>query len=62
MTYTVEYKQVTYYQADVEADSFEEAEAIADQMDGSEFDEQPSDMGWELVSITDENGETEDYE
>lgn len=63
MKYTVKAKMVTYLTAEVEADSFEEAYELADNMDGGEFSEDISGFydpdGWSIYSIEDENGETE---
>ena len=51
MIYTVVYR--SYYSAEVEADSFEEAKEIAEDMDGSAF---YSEDGWDLDMIIDEEG------
>ena len=56
MKYTVIYR--SYYSAEVEANSFEEARDIADEMDGSEFE---AENGWDLDLIIDEEGNKEIY-
>ena len=56
MKYTVIYR--SYYSAEVEANSFDEAAEIADMMDGSEF---YAENGWDLDCIQSEDGETVIY-
>lgn len=56
MTYTILYR--SYYSAEIEASSFDEAKRIADDMDGGQFEQLD---GWELDMIRCENGEEEWY-
>lgn len=61
MKFTVYYSSIQWYSADVEANSFDEAERLADEMDGGDFVEDPCSGDWELEMITDENGNTIEY-
>lgn len=61
MKFTVYYSSIQWYSADVEANSFDEAREIADEMDGGDFVEDPCSGDWELEMITDENGNTIEY-
>ena len=61
MKYEVTYRSIQYYTADVEADSFEQAREIAEEMDGSEFAEDIFSGEWELDIIVDELGRDRVY-
>ena len=61
MKYRVIYRSESYYEAEVEANSFDEAEEIAEYMDGGEFTETTPPGSWELDMIVDENDRTVEY-
>lgn len=61
MKYKVIYRSTTYYEAEIEANSFDGAKEIADEMDGGEFTEDVTTGSWELDMIVDEEGRTEEY-
>lgn len=55
MKYKVKIRMVEYLETEVEADSFEEAEEIAMELDGDVFTP-TGDCSWDWTEITDENG------
>lgn len=61
MKFTINASYLSYVTAEIEADSFEEALEIYDDMDGGEFED--TGLGeWRLYAITcDDTGETIDY-
>lgn len=59
--YEVSVRCISYLFAEVEAESFDEAYEIAENMDGGDFEEDISSCVWDISSITDEAGETEWY-
>ena len=50
-TYRVNVTMTTELFADIEAESQEEAEEIADNMDGASFQEYPLSGGWHISSV-----------
>lgn len=60
MKYTVTVRCVEYLTLEVEADSFDEAKAIADETDGGDYtgDLYPD---WDIDSIVDETGTRVEY-
>ena len=61
MKFKLDAKSVSYFTAEIEADSFEEAKEIYEEMDGDEFEGDPY-GNWELESITcKKTGETKYY-
>lgn len=54
--YTIWAKQTSYLFVEVEADSFEEAAEMYEDIDGGDFTEEISTADWELAYIEDENG------
>ncbi len=60
-TYDVTVRCITYLHAEVEAEDFEEAYSIAEDMDGGEFEEEWGSAQWDIASIENEDGEMEWY-
>lgn len=52
---------ITYLHAEVEAEDFEEAHWIAEDLDGGEFEEEWGTSEWDIWCIQCENGEVETY-
>lgn len=50
-TYKITASSITYYTLDIEAESLEQAEEIAHDIDGGDFQEVPFSGDWDIYSV-----------